>query len=504
MSTLFNCSVDAPVVATTKGPVRGYTFKGINIFKGIPYGRAKRFHAPEPTETWENVFDATSFGCVCPLMNMDKPMGELMVPHRFWIQDEDCLNLNIWAPQEDADNLPVMVWLHGGGFFAGSSIEHICYEGENMAREGKCVVVSLNHRLNILGYMDLSDFGPEYANSGNAGGDDIILALKWVHDNIASFGGNPDNVTLFGQSGGGCKITALLQSPAADGLYHRGIIMSGVVGATANLPDSIGSGRKCVEAIMSELGVATAAELETVPYASLAAAYNKVAPALKKAGENVGMTPHPNEFYLGDPMTNEIGFRPETKHIPLVVGTVFSEFMGFFEKVASLTPAELFDKDTADRLTELFAQAYPDKNPNRVLALDTTFRGATVPYIQKRAADGSTVYSYLFAQDFPLLGTRGAWHCADIPFVFHNTELSPVCNFEGSKELEAKIFDAVMSFATTSTPGWEACTKDTENTMIIDQSWHMVQNHDHELLKVLAPLTGQIMAAGIGDGQLQH
>ena len=112
----------------------------------------------------------SSYGCVCPLLSIDKPSGELRVPHRYWVQDEDCLNLNIWTPACDAQKRPVMVWLHGGGFFAGSSIEQVAYEGGNMAREGDCVVVSLNHRLNILGYLDLSDFGEEYANSGNAGG----------------------------------------------------------------------------------------------------------------------------------------------------------------------------------------------------------------------------------------------------------------------------------------------------------------------------------------------
>ena len=137
---------------------------------------------------------------------------------------------------------------------------------------GDCVVVSINHRLNILGYLDLSDFGAEYANSGNAGGDDIIAALRWVRDNIAAFGGDPGNVTVFGQSGGGAKVTTLLQTPAADGLFHKGIVMSGVLG---RLADCTGSGRDCAEALVAELGAADIAALETVPYAALAAAYNK-------------------------------------------------------------------------------------------------------------------------------------------------------------------------------------------------------------------------------------
>ena len=161
---------------------------------------------------WDGVLDATSYGYVCPLLEMPKPNGEMLVPHRYWLMDEACQNLNIWTPALDDAHRPVLVWLHGGGYFAGSSIEQIAYEGENMARLGDCVVVSINHRLNILGYLDLSDFGAEYANSGNAGGDDIIAALRWVRDNIAAFGGDPGNVTVFGQSGGGAKVSTLLQT----------------------------------------------------------------------------------------------------------------------------------------------------------------------------------------------------------------------------------------------------------------------------------------------------
>ena len=268
------------------------------------------------------------------------------MPHRYWVQDEDCLNLNIWTPACDAQKRPVLVWLHGGGFFAGSSIEQVAYEGGNMAREGDCVVVSLNHRLNILGYLDLSDFGEEYANSGNAGGDDIILALQWVRDNIAAFGGDPGCVTVFGQSGGGAKVTTLLQTPAADGLYHRAMIMSGVLEGLLN--DSVGSGRDCVQALMQELGVQTAQQLETVPYHQLAQAYRNVSPALKAKGANVGQSPHPNRFYLGDPLQNGSGFRPETADIPVLIGTVYSEFYGFFDGLKGVGPEEAVGLSAAE------------------------------------------------------------------------------------------------------------------------------------------------------------
>ena len=153
MTHTFSCSADAPLVRTTGGSVRGYRFDGLDIFKGIPYAKARRFHAPEPA-VWDGVLDATSYGYVCPLLEMPKPNGEMLVPHRYWLMDEACQNLNIWTPALDDAHRPVLVWLHGGGYFAGSSIEQIAYEGENMARLGDCVVVSINHRLNILGYFE--------------------------------------------------------------------------------------------------------------------------------------------------------------------------------------------------------------------------------------------------------------------------------------------------------------------------------------------------------------
>ena len=296
----FRRDAETARVKTAQGTVQGYMQDELLIFKGIPYAKAVRFHAPEPVKPWDGILDACSYGYVCPLMTNDQPQGELYVPHRYWPMDEDCLNLNIWTPGTDGGKRPVLVWLHGGGFFAGSSIEQVAYDGAAMSKLGDAVVVSINHRLNILGYFDLSDFGEEYANSGNAGGDDIIASLKWIRENIAAFGGDPDNVTVFGQSGGGAKVTTLLQSPAADGLYAKGIIMSGVIGPV--LADAEGSGKEIAEAVMKELGLKSVKELETADYAAFARAYQKVQPALKRAGKYTGCSPTPNGYYAGDPL----------------------------------------------------------------------------------------------------------------------------------------------------------------------------------------------------------
>lgn len=210
-------------------------------------------------------------------MTQETPTAELMVPHRYWPMDEHCQNLNIWTKVLDKNaKKPVLVWLHGGGYFAGSSIEQVAYDGHNMCMEGDVVVVSINHRLNILGYLDLSPFGEKYYNSGNAGHADMVAALQWVHDNIAVFGGDPDNVTIFGQSGGGMKVADLMQIPAADGLFHKSLIMSGVADENL-LPSSRGNGEAIVTAMLNELGWTKeeVEKLETIPYAQLVQVYTK-------------------------------------------------------------------------------------------------------------------------------------------------------------------------------------------------------------------------------------
>lgn len=495
------------VVETEKGKVRGYFYDDMYIFKGIPYAKARRFHAPEPVEPWEGVFQAVSYGCVCPLLDLPKPGGELMVPHRFWVMDEDCQNLNIWSPGLDGEKRPVMVWLHGGGFFAGSSIEQIAYEGEAMCKLGQVVVVSVNHRLNVLGYCDLSPFGEEYENSGNAGTDDLVAALKWIHNNIERFGGDPENVIVFGQSGGGAKVTTLLQTPAADGLFAKGINMSGVIGGA--LADSGGNGEKLGRALMEELGVSDVKGLETVPYDALAAAYNKVKPALEKAGEYVGGTPYPNAFYLGDPLVN--GFRKETEHVPLIVGSVFGEFGSFApmpwrrqeltaEEGARIVEEEV-GKEESVELLRLFSEAYPERNPVDIMTMDFLFRAPEIDYIRKRSGCSGGTWSYLFNLNMNFDGGRTPWHCADIPYFFHNTSLAPYTQEPGVTErVEKLIFDSVMAFAKTGNPenpevpSWPECTQEKEYTLVIGNETGIRENFDHELIPVLGKCMGPVYA----------
>lgn len=518
MEHTFRCDSETALVQTSKGKVKGFELDGISIFKGIPYAKAMRFHAPEPVEVWDGVFDATSFGYICPQL-VSKPVGELMVPHRFWPMDEDCLNLNIWTPACDSNVRPVMVWFHGGGFDVGASMDHIAYEGENMCREGQVVVVSVNHRLNILGHLDLSAFGEEYANSVNAGLADLVASLEWVRDNIAAFGGDPQNVTLFGQSGGGGKINALLQTPAADGLYAKALTMSGILDKhnEADMPCNT----DMVKEMLCILGSDDVKILERVPYAALSDAFQKVSGRKSGQAGYHGWHPVPNHYYLGDGLNR--GFRMETAQIPMMIGTVFGEFGTFFDYMdveKDLNPEQeqelvkaAIGGEVYDRLIPLFQQAYPERKPLHLLSMDFRFRCPTTEFIRQRAEHNSCTYSYLFNQDFSVNGGKTPWHCIDIPFVFHNTSFTPVTQEKGiTEKLEKEIFDSVMAFAKTGNPDnpaiphWPCCTPDKEHTMIFDANTRVVTNHDHELLPLLKDKMSDLFEEKLAKnrGKIQH
>lgn len=490
---------DVSVLETTSGKLKGYFYDGAYIFKGVPYAHADRFQMPVPSK-WEGVKDATSYGFVCPLMEQDTPSAELLVPHRYWPMDEHCQNLNIWTKALDKNaKKPVIVWLHGGGYFAGSSIEQVAYDGYNMCMEGDTVVVSINHRLNILGYLDLSPFGEKYKNSGNAGHADMVAALQWVHDNIALFGGDPDNVTIFGQSGGGMKVADLMQIPAADGLFHKGLIMSGVADENM-LPSCVGTGEKIVEAMLTELGLTTAdvAKLETLPYPELVKTYAKVMPTVAMTGAYVGGGPQVNDWFLGNPLQH--GMREHAREIPLMIGSVFSEFafaLATFDKTA-LTQAEMeaivskvYGEHTKDILAA-FAKAYPGKNPTDVLNIDRVMRAPSKKLAAMHAKGGKAgTYLYDFTLEFPMMH-KIAWHCSDIPFFFHNTDKVEVCSIPGvTEKLEEQIFGAFMSFARTGVPSqeqlpeWPEVTETEEPTMIFDRECQVRDHFDDELLKLV-------------------
>ncbi len=503
MARQFICNSETPIVQTKAGKIRGYILDGTNIFLGIKYADAQRWHMPTPVEPWEGVKDATGYGYIAPLMTPPSPMGDITIPHRFWPESEHCQYLNIWSRDLNPETKkPVMFWIHGGGFSGGSSIEMVAYDGDQLATWGDVVVVSINHRLNMLGYLDLSDFGEEYHNSANAGQADIVAALQWVRENIAAFGGDPENVTIFGQSGGGMKVTSLLQTPTADGLFHRAIIMSGVAGGFG-----FGQNRRdkeIVETVMEKLGVASVAELEKVPVPKLFDAFNACQKKLAKKGIRASWGPKANDWYVGDPL--EVGFTDHAKTVPTMVGTVVAEFSfgPGIPKKNELSEAERravvvgkYGEEHADELIDLFKTAYPGKNIVDLNVVDTMFRPASLQYLDLRCqATESPVYSYMFALDFSIDDGKAAWHCSDIPFAFHNTQIVPVANIEGvSDKLEAEYAGAYVAFAKTGNPNhenmahWPAYTPDTKTTMVFDRETVAREHLDAQLVAKIQEYT---------------
>jgi len=495
MAKNFICTSTAPIVETKQGKLRGFQLGSTYHFYGIPYATAARWQKPQPVTPWEGVKDALSYGYTAPLHRPSSPNGDLYNPHRFWPQSENCLNLNVWTQSLDENaKKPVMVWIHGGGFSSGSSVEMWAYDGKNMSELADMVVVSINHRLNILGYLDVSPFGEKYKGSANAGMLDIIASLQWIKENIAVFGGDPGNVTLFGQSGGGNKIAVLLQMPGAFGLFHKAIIQSGVPDPKSK--HCKGDGSIVVGKMMEYLGISDIEVLEKAPFDDLKKAYAAVSPALRKEGYYVGCDPMPNEDYVGDPV--EVGFTDFAKTVPTIVGSVFAE-VSFGVSIADKNnlPEEervaLMKKafgDHADEMIELFKKAYPEKNIVDLLYIDQVFRRSSIDFIEERAKFTETpVYTYVMSYEFPVMEGRPAWHCADIPFVFHNVEMVPVCNVPGvSDQLEAEMFGAWVNFAKTGNPNhdkmihWPNFTEDNKATFLFDAPSRVAVDLDKELL----------------------
>ena len=508
----FICEADWPAVKTQSGFVRGFYYDGNYIFRGIPYAKAARFHAPGPVPAWEGYFDATNYGFVSPLLHYERPSAELMVPHRNWVEGEDCLNLNVWSTDLKPEKLkPVFFWIHGGGFSDGSSIEGESYDGSDLTKAADCVFVSVNHRLNILGYLDLSDYGPEYENSGNNGMMDLIAALTWVKNNIAAFGGDPDCVTIVGQSGGGGKVTALLQMEAADGLYHRAIIMSGEV-ATHDA-EVLGSAKDCVEAMMRYLKVSDVHELERLPYFLLADAYNHVMPSVAAEGKNIGCMPIRNGVFVGNPL--RVGWREGSLKVPLIIGSCYGEFLTFTSQGidrSKLSAEEGLDliaqktgEDGARELADAFRKAYPDRNPVDILFADWLFRKPTSEHAKLRAGQGGQVYSYMFAVDFPLEGGRSSWHCADIPFFMHNPYRIPLEDIPGVSAPLADRFAAMLSaFMRTGDPNcdqiphWTPVQANHEPVLVIENDGMRVEeDFDQDFLAAQVKYADRLGTGGI-------
>ena len=504
----------APVVEISAGKLRGISAAGIYSFKGIPYGDSptgrNRFMQPEPAQPWVGVRDALAYaGHAWQLPNRPARRPELetvLGPADTSPEGEDCLTLNVWTPGlGDAAKRPVMVWLHGGAFGYGSGNRAVT-DGANLARRGDVVVVSVNHRLNIFGFLHLADLGgPAWAHSGNAGVLDLVAALRWVRDNIAVFGGDPRNVTIFGESGGGGKVSVLLAMPAARGLFHRAIIQSGAAIRVSTRERATA----LAAAVLKEVGLGPAEceRLQTLPVEQLLAA---IAPACRAVGRSRWPLLDRYDFgpvvdgsdlpqHPADPETP-----PIADDIPLMVGGTREEsafFLADDDAVwnGSLTEAELRERLTAvaggetDGLLAAYRSAMPQASPgDRLIAALTgsNFWIRTV-LLAERFGGRRRAPVYMNSLDWQSPAHDGrmkAHHAMDLPFVFDNTEVADTtAGAPGARELAARISATWIAFARDGSPdnpaipSWPAYSTEDRATMILDTDCRVVRDPGGEM-----------------------
>ncbi len=482
-------SDEATVVELPPGKIRGYRRNGVYIFKGVPYGAttsgARRFMPAAPPEPWTGIRNALAYGRVCPQedsahfntdgKNLASHDEDAFLLHRgsaVSVPGEDCLRVNVWTPEINGSHQrPVMVYMHGGGYSGGSGHDLLSYEGESLARNHDVVLVNHNHRLNVYGYLNLEGIGgEEFSSSANVGMLDCVAVLEWVRDNIASFGGDPGNVTIFGQSGGGGKVAVLMAMPAAKGLFHRAIIQSGPF-LKALTPDY---SQQVAEFTLNELGLSKSQErdLQTIPVDRLSGA---AAEAMRKVpqptpslydGFGVGgwgptvdgrtLPVHP--FHPGAPALSA--------DVPLITSTNLNESMNGLDNPGanSMTEDELQRKVAAEfggqseEIIAAYRHDYPDANPFGIYAVIATSRWRIPAFLQaeRKVAQGAApAYSYIYAWRTPVLDNRvGTFHAAEISFTFDNAE---ICDHYSAGDPEAfalskQISTAWASFARTGNP----------------------------------------------------
>jgi para-nitrobenzyl esterase len=505
---------DSAVVATSAGKVAGYIRNGIFTFKGIPYGDttagANRFMPPVKPKPWSGVRSSRQHGPVAPQAARAGWANDEEAFMFSWddgIQGEDCLRVNVWTSGvNDNKKRPVMVWLHGGGFAAGSGQELLSYDGENLAQRGEVVVVSLNHRLNVLGYLNLAKYGDKYASSANIGMLDIVAALEWVRDNIAAFGGDPGVVTIFGQSGGGGKVGALMGMPSAKGLFHRAIVESGSMLRAGTQERS----QKLADLVVAELGwtAPTIDQIQTLPYAQLLHASEEVmrknnprsaggVPNFRRMAELLGFAPVVDGTILPahpfDPLASAV-----SADVPMIVGTTLNEFVSAINhpEYESMTDAELEQRvhglfgDKTPAILAAFRKRTPAAKPFDLwshIAASTVRENAIKQCKAKAALGKAPAYLYWFTWQTPILGGRPrAFHCSEIAFAFDNTDRCESMTGGGpdARALAAKVSEAWIHFARTGNPNhpgiphWAEFTPDTVPTMIFDNKTDAVNNPD--------------------------
>lgn len=486
------------VVDTAFGKVRGRKVNGISTFKGIPYGAstagASRFMPPMKPTAWTGTRDALDFGPSCAqLPGFKTPEIQMMQNLASNASSEDCLVLNVWTPGTDGGKRPVMFWLHGGGFQFGSGSQPF-YDGANLARRGNVVTITINHRLGCLGYLHLADLGgPSFAKSGNVGILDAVAALEWVRDNVERFGGDPKNVMIFGESGGGSKVSTLLGMPAAKGLFHRAAIESGPA-LTATSRDAA---TRTATAFLNLLGLdkTNLDRLQRVPIEHLIEAQSMTRGGFSPVHDGVVI---PENMF--EPTATRI-----SEDVPLIIGSNKDEGTFLLQSDAELFTIDdaglrsrvknaVGSDEAASRVLDIYRRTYPGARPTDYwvqIYTDRSMRTRSITLAERKAAlNKAPVYMYFFAWNTVGFGGKyKALHMAEIPFVFDNianaeamTHLLPE-----AQALADKMSNAWLAFAKTGSPStkdlpqWSPYSADRRTTMIFDNNARVETDPAREL-----------------------
>ena len=480
---------DPLIVRTQDGLVKGIEQDSTLAFLGIPYAKVERFMPPLPVDKWDTVMVCDHFG---PQVMQGNGMRE--VPDSIMSEKNSCV-LNVWTTDTKASK-PVMLWIHGGGFDSGSAAGN---PGMGLAKKD-VVLVSLNHRLNILGFLDLSTFGTEYKNSGMVGMLDIVQALEWIRDNIDAFGGDPSNVTIFGESGGGGKVGTLMCMPAAKGLFHKAIIMSGTIlnVNTKAMTEELG------RAVVDQLGIGPdeLEKLNDVPYGELVAAGQRAMAAsigTRTPGTPMmwGFGPSPDgETLLQQPFQPD--FAEISSDVPLMIGTTFNELQRrFYGQEMTLEEAKeqlkaTFGDDT-DAYVEAFAEAWPDYTPQDLLSIDMMFRPKTIITADAVAETRQApTYVYMWTWKSPV--DNGSVHGNELNFCFNTLQFHKGALPEPTEldyRLADRMADSWSNFAKTGDPNveglpeWKAYTADNGECFIFDREVSVRNNFDRRLEEII-------------------
>jgi para-nitrobenzyl esterase len=476
-------------VQTTAGRLRGYLDANVHVFKGVPYGAstagAGRFMPPQKPQPWTGVRDAFEWGQRSPQILGGEPAEMIPTDPREPL-GEDCLVMNIWTPNPGSGRRPVMVWLHGGGFSSGSGSYSI-YEGRELARKHDVVAVSVNHRLNAFGFLYLAHLGGRWANASNAGMRDVVVALEWIRDNIAAFGGDPGNVTIFGQSGGAGKVSTLMAMPSARGLFHRAIAQSGAALTATPVAQAI----KTTEQLLQRLKIAPD-RIEALQSVPMAQVIDAIRPPAGASGPGGGLGFGP---VVDGPSLPANAFDPtapaQSAGVPFMTGTTATE-VTFFAPDDQLRPIDdatfrtrvkgllKVDDAEAERLIALYRKSDSGRdNIDLFLRMSTdnsAFRlGVDTQAERKAAQRAAPVYVYRFEYYSPVReGRLKSMHCMEIPFVFDNLRGGEVYTGNGpqAQRIADQMSAAWVAFARTGNPNhkgipaWTPFTDQQRQTMV--------------------------------------